>query len=206
MSVAPATDRPAAIRAALRALVAERGFHGASMSAVAKRAGVAAGTAYIHYASKDELVLAAYVEAKQTLGEAAVANTNGLATPRDRFVHLWIGTYHHLHARQEDARFLVQVDGSPYRQAAHEQVIAGGDDPLLNEATRVDLWSSFVDLPITVLYDLGLAPAVRLAAQGVDLDRTQLHMVAHACWSAITTEPPSGEGTGPAPDPAELDD
>ncbi len=34
-------DRPAAIRRALRDLVAERGFHGASMGAVAKAAGVA---------------------------------------------------------------------------------------------------------------------------------------------------------------------
>ena len=54
--------------AALRALVAERGFHGASMSAVASAAGVATGTAYTHYASKDELVLAAYLETKAELG------------------------------------------------------------------------------------------------------------------------------------------
>ena len=66
-------DRAAAVRAALRKLVAERGFHGASMSAVASEAGVATGTAYVHYASKDELVHAAYLEAKRELGAAAVA-------------------------------------------------------------------------------------------------------------------------------------
>jgi AcrR family transcriptional regulator len=194
MRVTPATDRPAAIRGALRTLVADRGFHGASMSAVARRAGVAAGTAYIHYASKDELVLAAYVEAKRTLGEAAVANIDTPATPRDRFVQMWIGIYDHLHAEPEDALFLVQVDTSPYRQAAQERVIAGGDDPLVDEATRADLWSSFVDLPVTVLYDLGLAPAVRLAAQRPALDRAQLLTVAHACWTAITASPPPGSG------------
>ena len=41
--------------------MAERGFRGTSMSAVAERAGVAAGTAYVHYASKDELIVATYV-------------------------------------------------------------------------------------------------------------------------------------------------
>lgn len=162
------------------------------MSAVAKRAGVAAGTAYIHYASKDEMVLAAYVEAKRTLGEAAVANIDTPATPRERFVQMWIGIYDHLHAEPEDALFLEQVDSSPYRQAAHERVIAGGDDPLVDEATRADLWSSFVDLPVTVLYDLGLAPAIRLAAQRLTLNGTQLHRVAHACWNAITASPQSG--------------
>ena len=34
------TDRPAAIRTALRDLVAEHGFHGTSMSAIARAAGV----------------------------------------------------------------------------------------------------------------------------------------------------------------------
>lgn len=53
-------DRPAAIRRALRDLVAGRGFRGASMSAIAESAGVATGTAYVHYASKKELVLATY--------------------------------------------------------------------------------------------------------------------------------------------------
>ena len=46
-------DRPALIRKALRDLVAERGFHGASMGAVAQVAGVATGTAYVHYVSKE---------------------------------------------------------------------------------------------------------------------------------------------------------
>jgi AcrR family transcriptional regulator len=44
----PKADRAAAVRAALRTLVAERGFHGASMGAVAREAGVATGTAYVH--------------------------------------------------------------------------------------------------------------------------------------------------------------
>ena len=66
---APA-DRAAAVRAALRTLVADHGFHGAAMSAVARQAGVATGTAYTHYASKDELVLAAYRETKAALGRA----------------------------------------------------------------------------------------------------------------------------------------
>ena len=57
-------DRAAAVRQALRTLVAQNGFHGASMSAVAAEAGVATGTAYTHYASKDELVLATYLETK----------------------------------------------------------------------------------------------------------------------------------------------
>ena len=76
----PPVDRAAAVRGALRTLVARNGFHGASMSAVASQAGVATGTAYTHYASKDELVLAAYRETKAQL--AAAATGRGAPTAR----------------------------------------------------------------------------------------------------------------------------
>src|SRR5262249_28622624 len=79
MTTAPLA-RAAAVRSALRTRVARNGFHGASMSAVAREAGVATGTAYTHYASKDELVLAAYRETKAQLGAAATA---GLDTSAD---------------------------------------------------------------------------------------------------------------------------
>ena len=77
----PAVDRPAAIRRALRNLVAERGFHGASMGAVAKEAGVATGTAYVHYESKEELVYATYLEIKAGLSAAVMTGFDSTAEP-----------------------------------------------------------------------------------------------------------------------------
>jgi AcrR family transcriptional regulator len=99
-------DRAAAVRAALRRLVARNGFHGASMSAVAAEAGVAAGTAYVHYASKDDLVLATYLEVKRDLGAAAVAGLDPSAPADARFLHLWHGVHRHLAADPDRARLL----------------------------------------------------------------------------------------------------
>jgi len=69
------TDRAAAVRAALRVLVAERGFHGAWMSAIAREAEVATGTAYTHYQPTYAPVLAGYVETKAHLAAAATIKT-----------------------------------------------------------------------------------------------------------------------------------
>ena len=132
-------DRPAAIRAALRTLVAERGFHGASMSAVAAQAGVAAGTAYVHYESKDDLVLATYVEIKAELGDAALVGYDADAVPADRYRHLVRGAYSHLAAEPERAKFLTQMEESPFYVAAHEQLLEQGDR-LAEEAVRPDLF------------------------------------------------------------------
>lgn len=184
-----AVDRAAAVRAALRALVAERGFHGASMGAVAREAGVATGTAYTHYASKDELVLATYLETKAQLAAAATADVDPDAPPAARFRALWLAVHGHLREHPDHARFLVQVDVSPYRAAGHAAAMAGGDDPLVAAATAPDIAAQLVPLPLEVLWELGLAPAVRLAAEGVALDDAQLRAVADACWRAVTTAP-----------------
>ena len=66
-------DRAGAVRAAFAALVADHGFHGASMGAVAQLTGVATGTAYVHYSSKEELLYATYLKVKRALGLAASA-------------------------------------------------------------------------------------------------------------------------------------
>jgi AcrR family transcriptional regulator len=184
-------DRAAAVRDALRALVAERGFHGASMSAVAARAGVATGTAYTHYASKDELVLACYRETKAALALAATSELDAQAPAPERFRELWLGAYRHLRAHRDDALFLLQVDCSPYRDRAHEASLAdaaaaGGEDPLIAQAATPDIAALLLPLPLEVLYELGLAPAVRLAAAGEDLSAPDLDAVAAACWRAIS--------------------
>ncbi|MGZ4706234.1 MAG: TetR/AcrR family transcriptional regulator [Acidimicrobiales bacterium] len=185
-AAAPVVDRAAAVRAALRTLVARNGFHGASMSAVATEAGVATGTAYVHYASKDELVYATYLEVKRELGEAAIVDVDPGASADERFHQLWLGVHRHLSADPDRARFLLQVDSSPFARSAHDRAMAADGDPIMAAAAEPDLAARLVALPIEVLYDLGLAPAVRLAASDLQLDAAALDLLAAACWRAIT--------------------
>lgn len=181
------TDRAAAVRAALRRLVAERGFHGASMSAVAKEAGVATGTAYVHYESKDELVVAAYVEAKDLLGAAGASAADPETPPRERFISIWVALYRYFDANPDEARFLIQVEGSPYAGVAHTAAIARPDDPLMQMASAPDLAARLLPFSPEVLYELGLAPAAKLAArEDVRLDDDQLEAIAESCWRAVS--------------------
>jgi len=182
-------DRAALVRRAFLELVAERGFHGASMSAVAQRAGVAAGTIYVHYASKDELVLAVYRDVKHGLGSAATAEVDPAASPRERFEAMWRNVVTHLADDPDRARFLIQVDSSPYAGTAHAEVLADADDPLLAAASAVDMAGVLTNLPPEVLYDLGFGPAVRLAAARAEapaLDDKGRERLVEACWRAIT--------------------
>ncbi len=179
-------DRPTAIREALRHLVARRGFHGASMSAVAHEAGVATGTAYVHYASKDELVIAAYAETRTRLGIASASTFNENDSPDDRFRTLWVSAYRHLAADPDQARFLIQVEGSPYAPAAAAASVARESDPLAIAAADPDMARRLLPLPLEILNEIGLSPAIRLAARQFDLSPRQLAVIAAACWHGIS--------------------
>jgi len=179
-------DRAAAVRRAVRTLIARRGFDGASMNAVAVEAGVATGTAYTHFASKVDLVLAAYVETKGQLAYAAAAGLDRSASPHVRFRRLWLAAYRHLAANREHALFLLQVDCSPHRISAHEAAMSRDGDPFLEQVAAPDMAACLLPLPLEVLYELGLGPAVRLAAGEVELGAGELTMIADACWRAIS--------------------
>lgn len=181
----PAVDRPAAIRTALRNLVAERGFHGASMGAVAKEAGVATGTAYVHYESKEELVYATYLELKAELSTAVLADYDQTAKPFDAWRHILTTAYEYLAEKPERARFLTQLEESPYYEEAHSRLMTAGD-PLHEAAGAEEFVALLVPLPYEVINALSFGVAVRLIAAGVQLKPEEVDLLVDATWRAVT--------------------
>ena len=177
-------DRAALVRRARVELVAERGIHGTSMNEVAERAGVATGTAYVYYESKEDVLIASFVEVKGLLGGVAMEGIDLAAPPRDVFEAVWRRVHGHLMDDPPTARFLTQLEASPLRGPAHESL--PGNDPLTRVAEA--LAPDFVDLPSEILYDLALAPAVRLVAAEVSLDSTHLELLIEACWRAVSSD------------------
>jgi TetR/AcrR family fatty acid metabolism transcriptional regulator len=83
----PGPKRDAILRAAID-VFAERGFFSAQVADIARAAGVAAGTVYLYFKSKDDLLVSIFDRSMReglTLGRAAVAN---LDDPRERLRRL----------------------------------------------------------------------------------------------------------------------
>ena len=187
MAPHPTIDRAAALRQAMRTLVARHGLHGASMSAIAKEAGVAQGTAYVHYESKEQLLVAAYLELKLEMGTAACADIDRTAAPHDRFIQLWLGIYRFLAEQPERAQFMLQIESSPYARVAHEMGMAVPDDPMMAEAAAFHAADVLAPLDLDALYDLAFWPAIRRAATHEGIDEPAARAIAEACWRAVTT-------------------
>ena len=83
----PRPKRDAILRAAID-VFAERGFFSAQVADIARAAGVAAGTVYLYFKSKDDLLVSIFDRSMReglTLGRAAVAD---LDDPRERLRRL----------------------------------------------------------------------------------------------------------------------
>jgi AcrR family transcriptional regulator len=81
-------DKRNAILTAAAAVVAERGL-GAATSAISSVAGVAEGTLFTYFKTKDDLLNALYRELKLELADAMMTNFPRRSSIRNRMQHVW---------------------------------------------------------------------------------------------------------------------
>src|SRR5215470_10014126 len=89
----PIPKRDAILRAAID-VFAERGYFNAQVADVARAAGVAAGTVYLYFRSKDDLLISIFertVRERLAEGRAAVDGVTDPAERLRRFAHLHLG-------------------------------------------------------------------------------------------------------------------
>ena len=112
-SRAVADKREAILAAALR-LVARLGLHNTPMSAVAREAGVAAGTLYLYFPSKEAMINALYLELLEDRDRSmrAEAGAEETATGRDGLWSFWHGLARWHLDRPEASNFAEQCKAS----------------------------------------------------------------------------------------------
>jgi TetR/AcrR family transcriptional regulator, repressor of fatR-cypB operon len=182
-------DKRESILQAMLELVAERGFHDAPMSLVAKRAGTSAGIIYHYFPSKDELIRALYLHVKAKMSEFLVeGHTIGMPTEQ-AFKHVWMNAYRFYRTHQQDVRFLDQYENSPYCAASPDAESLSRENQ--NLALLLDLFRPrsagglLKDLPRGALWEMTLGVAARLAKRGKPLETDTLKEIAAACWNAV---------------------
>lgn len=182
--------RCAVIHAALD-LVAEHGFHGAPMAAVAERADVAAGTIYRYFENKDALILETFRFLGDIIRKVVMEGYPEGRTVRERYLHVGATLMRYLVASPRELRFIEQFQNSPYGAHRRRELMLGKVDgnlvlDLFEEGRREGIVK---DLPIPVLYALAFGPLIQIcrdAAFGfLTLDDRLLADSVEACWDAV---------------------
>lgn len=82
-------DKRNAILAAAIQVFAERGLNASPTSAISQAAGIAEGTLFTYFKTKDELINALYREIKLELADALMSDLHRRRSVRTKLEHLW---------------------------------------------------------------------------------------------------------------------
>jgi AcrR family transcriptional regulator len=107
-------DKQAAILQAALKLFVEFGFHATPTSKIAKEAGVANGTLFHYYKTKDELILALYTDIKLRLTEHMYVNVNKTDALEEVFRTIFLNTLEWAQDHKEEYYFVQQFNLSPF--------------------------------------------------------------------------------------------
>ncbi len=182
--------RFAVIHAALD-LVAEHGFHGAPMAAVADRADVAAGTIYRYFENKDALIVETYRFLEKALNDVITEGYPAQGTVRERYLHAGRALVRYLADSPREFRFLEQFRNSPYGATRRREILLEKADrnvvlELFEEGRREGIVK---DLPVSVLMALAFGPLMQVCRDAtlglVTLDDRLLAESVEACWDAV---------------------
>ena len=189
-SVKTPKDKREAILQAMLELVAERGFHDAPMSLVARRAGTSAGIIYHYFPSKDELIRALYLHVKAKMGRFLLEGQVVDMPAEQAFKRVWLNAYRFYRTHQQEVKFLDQYENSPYCGGSPEMEALVQQDQnialLMNLFRPRSAGGPLKDLPREAVAELTLGVASRLAKRAKPLKTKALEEIAAACWKAVT--------------------
>jgi len=184
------SKRSALIEASVH-VVANRGFHGAQVSVIACRAGVAAGTVYVHFESKEHLILETYQELERRCLAAVLKDYPPQGTIRPRFFHLANMLIRHLILFPEEFLFADQFLNSPYRKSASPHYLPetelSGILRFFREGAEKQL---FKEMPPAMLLALACGPLIQVVrantAGYLYLNDERISRTVEACWETVS--------------------
>lgn len=105
--------REAIIKAALK-LFTERGFDGTPTALISQEAGVATGTLFRYFPTKEELINSTYITAKDHFARKMIVGVEGHRTLEDKLHRIWGNMIRWGLQYPQELLFLEQFISSPY--------------------------------------------------------------------------------------------
>lgn len=189
--MANTSDKKEAILEAMLGLIAERGFHDAPMSLLARRSGASPGVIYHYFPSKDDLIRALYDRVAAGKREALLRGYSDTMTPHNAFLLLWQNTYRFYRTHPRETRFLDQYLNSPYcTRGAMDQPHSGepGTERIVALFQPRKKGGVLKDLPSEALNGLTFGLLSGLARAPKAFSAATLREIAETVWKALTAE------------------
>ena len=186
------SDKRDEIMKAALELIAEHGFHGAPMAMIAEKAGVAAGTIYRYFESKDILITELHRKLEEKISATLLEGYPVERPLRERFLYLIRELLRYFIAHPLHFRYMEQYFNSPYGISLHRDRLLGksGNQDIVMEIFREGSSQQILkDLPVVVLFSLAFGPLISLIRDHtlgfICLEETLIQKISEACWDGI---------------------
>lgn len=186
-------DKRKAILDSSLELIALQGFHGTSMKQIAENAKVAAGTIYVYFKKKDDLIHQLFVEIREELNEVIVGGFNSEISFKENFMILWNEVLEYYLRFPLKYNFLEQFSISPF---INDVTIEEGTQalaPAYSLFREAQKYGVLKQLPISALIALTHGPIISLVKMNnigeiIIEDEINKKQFAEASWLSISDE------------------
>lgn len=186
-------DKRTAIMEAALKLFTERGFHGTSTAQISKEAGVATGTLFNYFPTKEDLINSLYFEVKGRLSRSMGKGIETESTFQERLRRLWSNSINWGVDNQEEFLFVGQFCSSPYitkytREEVMKEYIFLHN--LVNEGIKTGEIKDFSpELTIAMFYQGSRAVVSLILDSNVALDKDKLiEKGFQIIWNGLTNK------------------
>lgn len=179
-------DKKQAIFESTLALIKDHGFHGAPMSLVAKNAGVAAGTIYHYFESKEHLICALYSDTRHRVTAVVDQALKEKGSLKDKFHRVWNSLYRFYVKEPNVLIFFEQFVNSPFNADKYPDHFRGELYTFFAEAIKSGALKPIKPelLLVTVVGSIISAAKLHLYGQ-IPLTKTDLERAIDILWSGI---------------------
>lgn len=187
-------DKRALILDAALGLLASKGFHGFSIKQLADRAGLAAGTVYLYFEDREDLIRQLHSDIIQKVAGQLFIDHDPSQPLALQYRHICARYWHFCLANPQITLSKVQFDHLPPEVLRLQQEdVRSAARPLLELFQKGRAAGEIKPLPDEVLASLGVEPYSTLARKQIlgllNMDDRALAGVIDATWDSISTVP-----------------
>ncbi|HZK95322.1 MAG TPA: TetR/AcrR family transcriptional regulator [Prolixibacteraceae bacterium] len=184
-------DKREAILLATLRLVNSNGFHAAPMSKIARDAGVSAGTIYLYFQNKEDLVNTLYRELKTRFAQKTLEGFNPEAPVKKGFEVIWRNILNYKLNAPDEATFIEQCDNTPMVTTDSREFGMKAVQPLFDLWERGQQEGIIKPLCRHMLFAHSLLPIIYVlniySKAGEELNNEAIEASLGASWDAIRT-------------------
>ncbi len=182
-------EKQDAIMQATLHLVIEEGFHGLSMSKIAKKAGIATATIYVYFENTGEIINLLYLNLKELISADIMKGYNDTMTTEKGFKVIWRNYFDSIRKYAREFQYLEQFANSPYITQVSKEEGRKQFKPFLDFFDQAMAHGNIKKMSQGLVLALFIAPMSSLAKNinsgQSQIDETAIELAMNSTWLAM---------------------